>query len=489
MAKLDDLLVPEAELMESMRAVGYSLKTALADLCDNSITAEAHNIWIAWANSPLPFVYMLDDGTGMDKQGLRDAMRLAGKPPSASRSKKDLGRFGLGLKTASLSQARKLTVVTKRNQSVFAASWDLDHVLESKAWSLQWLDEDDYQDLPGFESLSGLTTGTLVLWQELDLLLGDSLSPAEHLMNEMVAATEHLSLIFHRFIDGAPSERVAIHANNLKLNAIDPFLSGPRGSISKGENSVRVGSNQVIVKAYILPSLSKMSASQQKNALFAGGLKEAQGFYIYRNKRLLTYGTWFKLAPRSEMAKLARVQVDTTNQLDAEWRLGIMKSSVIPPESLRKALVKLVPTIVQDSKVVSEGKGRRITESSTSAWVLNEKGSGNFSVEINRAHPLISNFGAELGFESAKKLESILNMIENQFPAEIIHSRLSRDNLYVPTDDVKSQNIEFASTLFLALRPTSNSDQDTWRQVLAIEPFASNTEARANIQHLIETNE
>lgn len=488
MARLDDLLVPEADLMESMRAVGYSLKTAIADLCDNSITAEARNIWIAWANSPSPFVYLLDDGNGMNKQDLRDAMRLAGKPPSASRSKSDLGRFGLGLKTASLSQARKLTVITKREEDVFAASWDLDYVLESKSWSLQWLDEEEYKNLPGFESLLGITSGTLVLWQELDLLLGDSTNPAEHLMNEMVAATEHLSLVFHRFIDGGPSEHVSIHANNLKLKAIDPFLSGPRGSISKGENSVRVGTNQVLVKAYILPSLSKMTPAQQKNALFAGGLKDAQGFYIYRNKRLLTYGTWFKLAPRSEMAKLARVQVDTTNELDAEWRLGIMKSSVSPPESLRKALVKLVPTIVQDSQVVSEGKGRRITETSTSAWVLHEKGSGNFSLEINRSHPIISSFNVDLGHEAAKKLESILNMIESQFPAEIVHSRLSRDNLYIPSDDIKSQNIEFASTLFLALRPTSNSDEDTWRQVLSIEPFASNTEARANIQHLIESN-
>jgi hypothetical protein len=484
-AKSDDVLMPDADLFESMRAVGYSLKTALADLCDNSITAEARNVWINWSSAPSPHITVLDDGIGMSKQDLRIAMKLAGKSPRQNRSLKDLGRFGLGLKTASLSQARQLIVISKTTDGIVAACWDLDYVLSTQAWTLQWLDGDAYQNLPGFNQLSQLKTGTLVIWQNLDLLLGDSSSSPEFLMNEMVEAVKHLSLVFHRFIDGTPADRVAFFANDQKLNAIDPFLVGPKGSLSKGENYVRVGSSQVVVKAYILPSLSKMSAAQQKHALFAGGMREAQGFYIYRNKRLLTFGTWFKLAPRSENAKLARVQVDTTNELDAEWRLGIMKSSVKPPESLRTVLVKLIPTIIQDSRIVAEGRGRKITESSTSTWVMLEKGGGNFSLEINREHPLIQALSDSLTSESARRMNSIFTMLENQFPADIVHSRLSRDNLYLPSEDQKSFHLELATQLFSVLRPSALDDAQAWVKVLSIEPFASSSEARAQIDELI----
>jgi hypothetical protein len=491
MAYLDEELSPDADLLESMRAVGYSLKTAIADLCDNSIAADCQNIWLSWGvpSKNEGYVTLVDDGKGMTRDELRTAMKLAGKPPSAERLSKDLGRFGLGLKTASLSQCRTLTVISKKNNILSAARWDLDHVLTSKAWNLQWLDQESMNLIPGLEDLESLESGTLVCWQNLDLMLGNTGNKIETQTTEMAFVVPHLSLVFHRFIETTPSERVNFYANSNKLKAIDPFLTGPKGSLAKGESYITIGGQTVTVKPYILPPISKMTSAQKANALFAGNMKDAQGFYIYRNKRLLTFGTWFRLTPRSEVAKLARVQVDTTNELDSEWRLGIMKSSVIPPQALRKALTAIVPKIVGESETVSVGRGRRITASGTGPWEFRELGEGAFSIEINRAHPLMVTLIESLTGDQIKRLDGVFSMLETQFPADYFHSRLSVDNKFVANEDEAEHHRNFASELFLSLRPTCGSSAETWQQVLSIEPFATNATARAQIEDLISTTD
>lgn len=491
MAYLDEELSPDADLLESMRAVGYSLKTAIADLCDNSVAAESENIWMSWGvpNEDDAYFTLLDDGKGMTKDELRTAMKLAGKPPSAIRKSKDLGRFGLGLKTASLSQCRTLTVITKKAGVLSAARWDLDHVLNSKGWNLQWLDRDSMSLIPGISDLDALSSGTLVCWQNLDLMLGNSGNKLETQTAEMASVVPHICLVFHRFIEASPSERVNFFANSNKLKAIDPFLSGPKGSLAKGESFIKIGGQTITVKPYILPPISKMTSSQKANALFAGSMKEAQGFYIYRNKRLLTFGTWFRLTPRSEVAKLARVQVDTTNELDSEWRLGIMKSSVIPPQALKKALTAIVPKIVSESETVSSGKGKRSSIAATGPWEFRELGDGAFSIEINRAHPLLVPLTESLSGDQIRRLDAVFSMLETQFPADYFHSRLSVDNKFVATHDEAEQHRSFASELFLSLRPTCESSAETWQQVLSIEPFATNAAARAQIEDLISVTD
>lgn len=126
----DEICLPPsaADLLESMRAIGYSFEAALADLIDNSLSADARQIELHFSPYDRPYVVVLDDGAGMSPSELTAAMRHGSRDPRLARDSRDLGRFGLGLKTASLSQCRRLTVVSWKDGQRSARQWDLDHV-------------------------------------------------------------------------------------------------------------------------------------------------------------------------------------------------------------------------------------------------------------------------------------------------------------------------------------------------------------------------
>ncbi len=125
-------------LIESLRSIGYDLPTAVADIIDNSLTASARQVDIVfhWAGAN-SWICILDDGIGMPDRKLFEAMRPGSQNPLQTRSSNDLGRFGLGLKTASFSQARRLTVITKTTRgSIAVREWDLDYVEREDEWRL-----------------------------------------------------------------------------------------------------------------------------------------------------------------------------------------------------------------------------------------------------------------------------------------------------------------------------------------------------------------
>ena len=108
-------LPPRAHtLISATRHIGYSLESAIADLIDNSIAARARNVEIDFIDTTESYIAILDDGFGMTDEELTSAMQYGSSDPSNNRSENDLGRYGLGLKTASMSQCKKMTVATKR---------------------------------------------------------------------------------------------------------------------------------------------------------------------------------------------------------------------------------------------------------------------------------------------------------------------------------------------------------------------------------------
>ena len=161
-------IAPDPQLMESMRAVGYTLETAVADVIDNSITARASFVDVVFAGSPSPWIAILDDGVGMGKPELQQAMRLAGTNSRSERAMHDLGRFGLGLKTASLSQCRTLTVLSKQGGVIHGVRWSIDHLRSTGRWALLVLDDAEIEESPLADRLARLDTGTVVVWQDLD---------------------------------------------------------------------------------------------------------------------------------------------------------------------------------------------------------------------------------------------------------------------------------------------------------------------------------
>jgi hypothetical protein len=459
--------------MESMRAVGYTLETAVADIIDNSITAGSDRVDIWFTTIPEPRIAIVDNGSGMDPETLSQAMKLAGRPPSFERQPYDLGRFGLGLKTASLSQARSLTVATKQGHALRAVRWDLDHLAITDRWSLQVLDDMEVRSLPWIESLDSHESGTLVLWEKLDQLHTAPELVESQLDELMMRVRDHLGLVFHRFTGSTMpplTKPLALWINGAAVARVDPFLTHHRGTREGPQEHINIGDARVTVQPYTLPYISKLSAADRRVAQVAGTLRESQGFYIYRAGRLVLWGTWFRIIPRDELGKLARVQVDMPNTLDYLWALDIKKSSASPPPEIRRRLAQIADRIVGPSRRVHKYRGRTLaTDKVDRLWNLIQD-RDTFRYEINREHPLVAKLSESMDHHSQTPLAHLLRAIEATFPVEDAYNRLGSDNSHAPSAVEPAALVELARVFYSA----QNESVEVLAQQLAlVEPFSN----------------
>ena len=427
MTELD--VPPDPHLLESMRAVGYTVETAVADVVDNSIAAGAKTIHVLTSASGVARLSVFDDGMGMDRDTALSAMRLAARSPSQLREPSDLGRFGLGLKTASLSQARILTVASKQNGVVTAFRWDLDRVINSGRWTLEELEPAQIADLFGWNLLSEIETGTLVTWEDLDLLTmteGASQADFDAAIGRVRA---HCELVFHRFVTGSDAPKICVTFNGEPVSELDPFLRRHKAT-QRQQETLRAAGETLKVQAFTLPFINKLTAADKRLALAPGSFRESQGFYIYRGGRLVIWGTWFRLNPKGEFGKLARVQVDVPNTLDHLWALDIKKSSATPPREVREALRQLAGKLIVPSKRVQVYRGRKepSADNLTRAWRLIQDRE-HFRYEINIEHPQVRQLIDELGSAEQAKLRDVLATLEQTFPLIDAHNRLSQDGV------------------------------------------------------------
>lgn len=229
MAKLKANKPTADVLMNSMRAMGYSFEAAIADIVDNSVSAQARNIVLRFPIDPSDCcVAVCDDGIGMNKKELLDAMKYGSQLKSANRSEDDLGRFGLGMKAASLSQCRRLTVASKKDGKLSAYIWDLDIIEEKKDWYMVDCSKEQIAEIRYVDFLSDKESGTIVLWENFDLIEKSSGNVYAELGKHQNATAEYLSLIFHRYLNGEGRNPLTIMVNNYKLTGLDPFLENHR---------------------------------------------------------------------------------------------------------------------------------------------------------------------------------------------------------------------------------------------------------------------
>ncbi len=314
-------------LMESTRAIGYSIETAIADIIDNSIAAQAGQVDIDFFPIGDAYISILDNGHGMTSEELIGAMQYGSRNPLETREESDLGRYGLGMKTASLSQCRILTVLTKKAGVFSGAQWNLDHVQKTGDWSLLLVDETEAHGYPSTEKLKNYENGTLVIWQGLDRFAVGENDMADAFSRKMELIRDHLSLVFHRYLSGETGiKKLEIKMNDLAIVPQDPFLIKKSTQLMDDETIIVKGA-KVKVTPYILPHTSKLTQKELKDLGGKDGLRKNQGFYVYRNKRLLVWGNWFRLMRQGDLSKLARVQVDIPNSLDDLWTLDIKKST------------------------------------------------------------------------------------------------------------------------------------------------------------------
>lgn len=459
-------------LIESTRAIGYSLSAAIADIIDNSIAAQAKQVDIFFFPLDEAYIAILDDGKGMNAMELNCAMQYGSKNPLEVRSEVDLGRFGLGLKTASLSQCRCLTVITKQGDIIEGRRWDIDLVTMSRAWTLGVLEEDEFQGVPRITELMKKDSGTLVVWSKLDRLKSGEIEFEKSLGRKIDEVREHLSLVFHRYLSGENGiQRVKMYINAQKILAFDPFLK-QKSSQPMDDEVLIIRGEKIRVRPYILPHISKMSAEEIKALGGKDGLRKQQGFYVYRNKRLLVWGTWFRMMRQGEFSKLARIQVDIPNTLDDLWTLDIKKSSALPPAEVRKNLQIIINKIGERSKRTWTFRGKReVDDREIHVWNRLRNSKGGYFYEINRDYPIVKHI-EELLPQNKKIIETLIRQIEVNLPLNQLYVDLNNDELLM--NDIEKQNPQEIAN---ALRSMLVADMSVEKKISlltvmgGIEPF------------------
>lgn len=483
--------VPYApSLIESMRAIGYSFSSAIADLIDNSISAKAKKIDIISDPGNNPSLFILDDGIGMSSEKLYEAMRYGSRNPLEERSEDDLGRFGLGLKSASLSQCRKLVVVSKQGKAINSYAWDIDYVISSGDWTLNEYNEDEINQIPNVDLLKDLPSGTLIYLSDFDRIKEGTQDLASTFNKCLDDMHEHLSLVFHRFIE----DGLVININNLAIEAKDPFLSYHKATQKKQDISIFINEKQILLKPFILPHLSKLS---QEDILKIGGkenLKTEQGFYVYRNKRLIIWGTWFRLERKDELNKLARVRVDIPNSLDYMWSIDIKKSTATLPDIIKKNLFNAVFESVQSSETVHTYRGRKEKKDKDIEYIWERvKARDGFRYEINRNLPQIKILEETLDEKQIKYLDNVLKSLEEFFPVQALYVDAAKGNI---TDKPKDENPEEIEKIWDELQVSINyikknnlSVLDYYKAFLKVEPYCNHQEIKNRIEEELKKYE
>ena len=467
--------IPEASSMiETFRAIGYNIETAIADIVDNSISANAKNIWInfEWEGSKTR-LSIKDDGKGMNDAELIQAMRPGSKNPLQERNQKDLGRFGLGLKTASFSQARKLTVISKKedNNSVFW-TWDLDFVNKTGNWDLiKYLPNENLET-----EISNLKSGTIVLWNDIDRVVKDFRqvdSKAEFKFNQiMEQVKKHLAMVFHKFIEQG---KINIYFQDQKVFAWNPFLSNEKATQEFPPEKIQNG--KVNIEGFVLPHKSKISEETYKNAEGVKGWNEQQGFYIYRNDRLLLAGDWLGLFRKEEHYKLARIHIELPNTLDESWQIDIKKSIARPPLVFCEQIRAYALNVRQQAVEVYRHKGKSVKKISGQKfiplWVDHKRGDKWF-YKINRENPILTKIKEQAKKDSDKAIEMLLRFIEETIPSKSIYIKESEQPELqgTPFEDTNHQIIRNTmQAMYASLIMQGKADEEAKAIISYIEPF------------------
>lgn len=359
-------VVPSASrLIDSLRDLGYHATEAIADLVDNSIAAGAHKVDITIEfEGEDSWIRIADDGHGMNAGTITEAMRYGS---NRGYEANDLGKFGLGLKTASMSICRRLTVASrpaKDSRRAEVRQLDLDHVERTDAWEVLILGAEE-RPARAMEPLRDYR-GTVILWEDLDRLLiyrDPSGGWARRHLTDLAAQVEaHLSMVFHRFLDGeVPGKKLEITVNDNTIEPWDPFARDERATevlrVEEIPVNTATGSGIVRMEPYVLPP--KASFSSETNWRRLSGPNQwnrQQGFYVYRANRLIQSGGWSHMRTFDEHTKLSRIGIFFGPELDSAFGINVAKMRVTLPSELRALIEEPVGKAVRRARVVYDSK-------------------------------------------------------------------------------------------------------------------------------------
>lgn len=458
--------------INSYRSFGYNLSTAIADIVDNSISANADeiNIDYKWVGKD-SFISIRDNGVGMTKDELVLAMTPGSKDPEEKRNEKDLGRFGMGLKTASFSQCKRLTCISKHIDDVTVKRcWDIDFINDEREWQLL----DYVSGTLFFDKIDAQLSGTMVLWEKLDRIVGNVLANNENVKNvfyhEMQNVRQHLSLVFHKFIEG---KKIKIFFQGAEIEPNNPFLLN---LTPKPEMGLAEKYDNVEIIYFILPHMSEIGRVNYEKSGGSLGWFQQQGFYVYRGDRLLVAGDWLGLEKKKDYSKLARIAIHFSNENDFGWNLDIKKSTAIPPIQIRKELSRIAKIAILKSAKIYNWRGPNTGHENTNTkyeplWKDEITREGIKKYRINRKHPVIST----LLTENNKLMNKALKLLEENVPIELILSNQNEDpafhELEKPSEIPSDELINLAIELFKIYVSQGIPEPMAKQQIMTATPF------------------
>lgn len=458
--------------MISARSFGnYDLPAALADLIDNSIAAKATDIIVDCNfNDGAPEVRVIDNGHGMDRDELFAAMKPASQDPREVRAANDLGRFGWGMKSASFSQCLELTVISCKGKCLSGARWDLENLGN---WNMEILDASECKSLKG-DQLTG-DSGTELIWRKCDRLSEDrTITPKG--FNELISqAQDSLALTFHRYIAGSNgARRISIHLNGIPIESFDPFYAGHQATQALDEELIGTADSRVIVRPYILPHFGKVSSAAQQRLEGREGMIRNQGFYVYRNNRLIIHGTWFRLIRHGDLGQLFRISVDIPNTLDSQWKITLDKSDAQLPAGLKDRLREVVKNLKKRAAAPYRRKPIQTDPKNSTAIWSRLVSNGSITYRVNRNHPFV--MGLTKDSSLADEAESLISIIEQSLPVNSLNGDfVSRPDDVVSTETSASEFRDFMDYALPGLLALVGGDTDLLiRHLKTTEPFKSN---------------
>lgn len=422
-----ELVEPSAApVIQSMRALGYVPETAVADIVDNALDAGATRVWIdmVWAEGE-SYVRIADNGEGLGEQTLRQAMKLGSKDPRAERRNRELGRFGMGLKTASFSMGKRLTVLTRHADGEFIRCWDLDIIQETNQWRLRR--QAFAESMERLGEIPG-ETGTVVLVEKLDRL-----SPApyttkrrEKFFDQISVVEAHLQMVFHRFLEGANKLQMCLNGN--QLEPWDPFGSRLPATQEMPREDLPVDGKIVGIQGFILPHHSRIEDAEYQGLAGPHNWFDHQGFYIYRNQRMLVAGGWLGLFAKDEPSQLARIRVDIDQNSDFDWQIDVRKSVARPPQEVLGHLKRWAEQARKLSHRAYYHRGKRSGGSTRpkglpspdEVWVKTVR-RGMPRYDIDTHHPLMEMLRQECTEEGRKLLRVLVRTLQEFNPANNIN--------------------------------------------------------------------
>lgn len=425
------------KMLIGLRSMGYSFSTALADIIDNSIAAHANKIWVDSEPQDInTYLYILDNGFGMNKEKLIDALSFGSDSNHDNSDSLDLGRFGLGLNTASLSQCKKFYVISKQNENINGGYWDADELECTDDWSLNILNMSDMEILPGFEELKKLDTGTLVIWQKFDKLMSSTTKFETSFRSRVSEAKKHCELVFHRFYDD-----IEIRFHDGRIKRRDPFLEDFDNAQHRSKEFLKYGDQKIYYQAHVLPHASSLTNEQKDLIGGVDTMRNEQGFYLYRNRRLIIWGNWLHMNSRSEFFKLARIKVDIPTSLDFIWNLDVKKTTAVIPDSLRDQLWAVISDASNTSTRTYKFKGEKEYSGKIKVWTRTLNREGEISYQINEALPLIVYLKDKLGENESILLDSLLKQIVDYLPKNQLNYDINATDVKI-TNGEDTENVD-----------------------------------------------